>query len=40
MTRDATRFHRELEACQRAKGVEWRERMEAVCAEYKFDVMP
>jgi hypothetical protein len=34
MTRNADQFHDELEACQREKGVEWRERMEAVCAGY------
>jgi hypothetical protein len=34
MLRDATQFHDELEACQREKGVEWRERMQAVCSGY------
>lgn len=40
MTRDATQFHDELEACQREKGVEWRERMQAVCAGYTTEVTP
>lgn len=40
MTRDATQFHKELEACQRAKGIEWRERMQAVCSGYTAEVQP
>jgi phage shock protein A len=40
MLRDATQFHDELEACQREKGVEWRERMQAVCAGYTTEVTP
>jgi F0F1-type ATP synthase membrane subunit b/b' len=40
MTRSAQQFHDELEACQRAKGVEWRERMQAICAGYTAEVAP
>jgi hypothetical protein len=40
MLRNATQFHDELEACQREKGIEWRERMEATCAGYRAEVAP
>jgi FtsZ-binding cell division protein ZapB len=40
MTRNANQFHDDLEACQREKGVEWRERMQAVCAGYAMGGQP
>jgi predicted secreted protein len=40
MTRAATQFHKELEACQQSKGFEWRERMQAICSGYVTDMAP